>query len=132
MPRFVRAQTGSFAWPRAVRIAASSIAERRAAEPLRGYLASAGVGSSVAERSARAGVAVELAQPQDPRFGAEGYELRVRGDGVTMRANTAAGIFYALQTLEQITSRRADGVRSAAVTIVDRPEYAWRGIHLDV
>jgi hexosaminidase len=131
-PRFVRMEAGSYAWPRVARIAASSLTERRAAEPLRAYLASVRVRSSFAERVARAGVAVELAPRADSRLGAEGYELRVRGDGVTMRAKTAAGLFYALQTLEQISSRNPDGLHSAAVTIVDRPEYRWRGIHLDV
>ncbi|HEX3462755.1 MAG TPA: family 20 glycosylhydrolase [Candidatus Elarobacter sp.] len=78
------------------------------------------------------GATVELLAHADPRLGYEGYELIVRSDRVTMRANTRAGLFYARQTLDQISWRSADGVHSAAVAIVDRPEYRWRGIHLDV
>jgi hexosaminidase len=77
-------------------------------------------------------VVATIASPRDPRFGEEGYELRVRAGGVSARANTAAGLFYARQTLDQLTAR-SDGIaRTPCVTILDRPQYRWRGIHLDV
>jgi hexosaminidase len=131
-PRFLRQQAGSYRWPREVRIGIGGAAERIAAARLRSYLAQNGIGASVVERGDRGDVTLGILTRERSRFGDEGYELIVRGGGVAMRAGGDAGLFYALQTLEQITSRRADGVRSAAVTIADRPEYPWRGIHLDV
>ncbi len=131
-PRFLRQQTGSYRWPRDVRIGIGGAAERVAAWRLQRYLARNGIGAHVVEHGDRGDVTLRILARERPRLGDEGYELIVRGDGVTVRAGGDAGLFYALQTLEQITSRRDDGVRSAAVTIVDRPEYAWRGIHLDV
>ncbi|MGO2792065.1 glycoside hydrolase family 20 zincin-like fold domain-containing protein, partial [Microbacterium gubbeenense] len=42
-------------------------------------------------------------------YGAEGYALRVDGDGVVIESSTAAGAFYAEQTLEQLIDRDDDG-----------------------
>jgi hexosaminidase len=49
-----------------------------------------------------------------------------------MIANTPRGLFYALQTLEQISARSGGRFRSRSVAITDRPASPWRGIQLDV
>ncbi|HXT15633.1 MAG TPA: beta-N-acetylhexosaminidase [Gemmatimonadaceae bacterium] len=77
---------------------------------------------------------------RDTTLGAEGYRLDVRPGLVRIDAPTAAGAFYATQTLRQLLP--ADIYRSApvagvpwtipAVSIADRPRFAWRGMHLDV
>jgi hexosaminidase len=41
-------------------------------------------------------------------------------------------MFYALQTLEQVSARSGGRLSTRAVEIADRPAYSWRGIHLDV
>ena len=74
------------------------------------------------------------------RLGPEGYALDVRPGRVVARASDAAGLFYATQTIRQLLP--ADIFRDApvpnvkwvvpAVTIEDRPRFAWRGAHLDV
>ena len=74
--------------------------------------------------------------------GEEGYQLTVSADRVVIAANHAAGLFYGVQTLKQLLpafvqheAYRADAsrpVRVAAVRIVDRPRFAWRGVMLDV
>ncbi|WP_225878330.1 beta-N-acetylhexosaminidase [Spongiactinospora rosea] len=66
--------------------------------------------------------------------GAEGYELTVDDDGIVIRAQTEAGLFYGVQTLRQLLPQRADGeaVRVPAVRIADRPRFPWRGAMLDV
>ncbi len=77
---------------------------------------------------------IRLTQVKDRReLGAEGYELEVADAGITIIANTGAGLFYGAQTLEQLISY--DGRKPRAVgfvRIVDWPEYRWRGLHLDV
>ena len=77
---------------------------------------------------------------RDARFGEEGYKLDVRPGVVTITAAKPAGAFYATQSLRQLLP--PDVFRDApisgtswaipAVTIVDRPRFQWRGMHLDV
>lgn len=73
-------------------------------------------------------------------LGAEGYRLSVTGDGVSIEAASAAGLFYAAQTLRALLP--ASAYRRAPidaglwhiplVTIEDRPRFSWRGALLDV
>ena len=72
----------------------------------------------------------------------EGYELSVLADGVTLEAASAAGLFYAVQTLRQLMPAfveyeavRFDKARPLVIAparIVDRPRFPWRGAMLDV
>ena len=74
--------------------------------------------------------------------GEEGYDLSVTPTGVVLHAPRPAGLFYGVQTLRQLfpsfvehDAYRADParlVRLAAVRVVDRPRFAWRGAMLDV
>lgn len=73
-------------------------------------------------------------------LGPEGYRLDVAPSGVSLRAPTAAGLFYAMQSFRQLlppTIERRARVRGVrwmvpATRIVDRPRFGWRGSHLDV
>lgn len=73
-------------------------------------------------------------------FGDEGYSVVVDGDHVTIRAATAAGVFWGTQTLLQLLPpeiESSDTVESIVwrvpmVTILDRPRFEWRGVMLDV
>jgi hexosaminidase len=72
----------------------------------------------------------------------EGYDLTVTSSRVTVRAKTAAGLFYAVQTFRQLLPesseydalmfRKPPVVTVPAVHIVDAPRYGWRGAMLDV
>jgi hexosaminidase len=130
-PRDVRVSDDAFAWPEHVRIGASSRAERAVAALLRAYLAENGVTATVVEPRGRCEI-VLTAGGSDRHTGREGYVLVVGRHGIAMGAAEARGLFYGLQTLEQISARSRGGLRSRAVAIHDRPAYAWRGIHLDV
>lgn len=57
----------------------------------------------------------------------EGYRLSVRADGITIESSSAAGEFYARQTLAQLVN----GVKCPCVEIDDAPAYGWRGVHID-
>lgn len=70
---------------------------------------------------------------------AEGYQLNVSGNGISLQASQPAGIFYGLQTLYQLLPPEAEGncVAQAswqvpAVSITDQPRFGWRGLMLDV
>ena len=58
----------------------------------------------------------------------EAYELRVDATGVRIRAAAPAGLYYGLATLSQLL---AGGRSIAALRIVDRPRFPWRGLMLD-
>ncbi|WP_426503635.1 family 20 glycosylhydrolase [Dactylosporangium sp. McL0621] len=75
----------------------------------------------------------------DPSVGAEGYQLDVTAAVVTLRAQTAAGLFHGVQTLRQLLPATVEArtVQSGPWTvaggrIVDYPRYAYRGAMLDV
>ena len=74
-------------------------------------------------------------------LGAEGYELDMAPDVVSIKAPTQAGMFYGVQTLLQLFPPQI--FANAAVTnvaweipyavhIEDRPRFPWRGFMLDV
>lgn len=73
-------------------------------------------------------------------WGAEGYQLDVLSNRITLEGSSDRGCFYALQTLLQLlppsvfASQKADGVswQVSCCHVEDRPRYAYRGMHLDV
>jgi hypothetical protein len=69
--------------------------------------------------------------PPDTRISQEGYQLLVGDGGIILNANTAAGTFYGLQTLKQLT--RFDGGKAVVrgVRIADWPRYQLRGFQFD-
>jgi hexosaminidase len=71
--------------------------------------------------------------------GAEGYALEADARGVSIRANTAAGLFYGAQTLRQLLPAAIEARTPQpgpwtvpAVRIADGPRFPWRGAMLDV
>jgi hexosaminidase len=81
---------------------------------------------------------ISLEEIQDSTLGKEGYQLIINNFGVTIRANTAHGAFYGIQTLLQLlVGKTKDGAFTfspslPSVEISDQPRFAWRGMHLDV
>lgn len=76
----------------------------------------------------------------DATLGKEGYQLSVTPNGVVIRANEPAGLFYGAQTLVQLfppAIESGEAVHNVTwvaptVEIMDYPRYAWRGLMLDV
>jgi len=60
--------------------------------------------------------------------GGEGYALSVRTDGIRITAGSAAGAFYAVQTLRQIFAHEV----VPCLEIRDEPDFAYRGFYHDV
>jgi hexosaminidase len=131
-PRSLRVESGTYVWPAAARIAVNHPGGRNVAEQLRAFFARNGVATSMAARGAPADIELQDLRGRGDQLGNEGYVLRVRRDGVTIGANAGPGLFYALQTLDQISTRSGRRLVTRLAAVVDRPEYRWRGIHLDV
>jgi len=85
-------------------------------------------------------IVFQRAPSRDTSFGPEGYRLVVKPGVVTITSAAPAGAFYAAQSIRQLLPtaifRDAPVAGVAwtmpAVTIVDRPQFSWRGMHLDV
>lgn len=67
------------------------------------------------------------------RFFSKGYyDLKVRKSGVTINGNEN-GVFYGIQTLIQLLPlEKKNQLTIPAVSIIDSPRFAYRGMHLDV
>ncbi|HVH55214.1 MAG TPA: beta-N-acetylhexosaminidase [Vicinamibacterales bacterium] len=77
-------------------------------------------------------------------LGGEGYAIAVRPEGAVIQAETAAGAFYAVQTLRQLLpahweyeairppESKAPPTLLRAVDIRDQTRFGWRGAMLDV
>ncbi len=73
----------------------------------------------------------------DAKTGAEGYELSITEDLITLKANEPAGVYMGVQTVLQIipainANTQNDRYRIPTGTIIDYPSYSWRGSMLDV
>jgi hexosaminidase len=83
---------------------------------------------------------ISLSLLTDEALGNEGYQLEVDGNSVKLSAHKPAGLFRGVQTLRQLlpaeiefkTTQTNTAWELPAVSINDKPEYAWRGAMLDV
>jgi hexosaminidase len=76
---------------------------------------------------------ISLALNSEESLGEEGYELSITTDGVMLKANRPAGLFYGMHTLQQFLPIGSSGTVSLpAVLIRDFPRFEWRGAMLDV
>jgi hexosaminidase len=81
-----------------------------------------------------------LLSPEDKTLGKEGYKLSVTPAAVTLHANTAAGLFYGMQTIVQLLPKEIESKKMEknilwampAAEITDYPRFGWRGLMFDV
>lgn len=127
LPREVRGNGAPFRWPRIVTVSCDARAAGAARE-LQRFLRGEGIAVAAGAGSPNSTVIVRLLGKRDAKLGAEGYLLTTSATGVRVAANAAAGAFYAVETLEQLTRGRL----TQAVRIRDWPAFGWRAVHLDV
>ena len=131
-PESVRRGSGSYRWPRIVRIAADPAVASATVGALVTMLRDHGLGASAGGDSAAESDIVISPAPAGSDLGNEGYRLDVGTGGVHIAAAGGAGFFYAVQTLDQLIAHDGGAVSSPIVAIEDRPQLRWRGIELDV
>jgi hexosaminidase len=72
---------------------------------------------------------------EDKELGTEGYDLAIGKKLTGIKANSAAGVFYGVQTLLQtlpVNSAAGEPLKIATGAVRDFPEYGYRGAMLDV
>ena len=118
---------GAFRWPDGPILATARTADelplKQLADDLRRKL---GVRSQLARNAF--GPATLRVRPGDVN-GPEAYRLTVGKDGVEVIASSAAGAYYAIQTLRDLLA--IHGRRLPGVVIEDWPDYARRGVYHD-
>ncbi len=64
----------------------------------------------------------------------EGYALEISKNLITISAKTSKGAFYAIQSLLQLIPAKTNSKKIAiqCLKIIDQPQFAYRGMHLDV
>ena len=87
--------------------------------------------------STRKKISFIINRKENKEIGKEGYTLDVTSKGITINANTSAGLFYGYQTLFQlapadIANTKYANIEIPCLQIVDYPRFEWRGAHLDV
>lgn len=127
LPRTIATSDGTFETPAQWSVYGKNPEELTAAASAMTYLRERGATVYLVKNS---GATVQFTIVKDAALGKEGYRLGVQGSGVEISAATGAGLFYGLQTFEQIIEAR--GSQLPYLQIEDTPRFAWRGIHLDV
>ena len=78
---------------------------------------------------------ISLIISSDDSLNTEGYVLNIFNDEINILANSPNGIYYGIQTLNQILDsgqKSNKGITILNMKIVDGPRFKWRGMHLDV
>lgn len=70
----------------------------------------------------------DISERYGEELGTEGYRLEVDHDGIRIHASGERGVFYAKETLKQMTVGKS--IQCARIT--DIPRFPYRGIHIDV
>ncbi len=91
-------------------------------------------------KSNQQNASIQLSIVKDEKLATEGYALVVQKNGIQIKANSNAGLFYGWQTLQQIMPTAIYAKAKQAntnwqipyVSIVDKPRFEWRGMMLDV
>ncbi|MFA6075625.1 MAG: beta-N-acetylhexosaminidase [Negativicutes bacterium] len=109
----------------------SCAAARTGAQLLVAHLLEAGINAELKKPSAKANKAVIFERAAN--FAPEGYAIDISSRRMLVQASSAAGFFYAAQTLTQLlTAKMTDSVISIpALCIKDQPRFKWRGLMLD-
>lgn len=108
---------------------------------LKNKLAVTGLPVTIAKTGSRADINFILNAKPVAVIGSEGYQLSAdAGKGITISANTPAGLFYGVQSLLQLLPPEIESKKPVKtnswsvpeVDITDYPRFGWRGLMLDV
>lgn len=70
--------------------------------------------------------------PEAPLNQEEAYALQVTSQGISINAVSEKGIYWALQTLRQLTTQKGDRMQITGCRITDWPAFRVRGFMMDV
>ena len=83
----------------------------------------------IGESKEEANIVVTI-NPEVKHF--EGYQLKISKDRISIEGNDLAGAFYGTQSLRSLIAPKSQTINLKGRTIVDYPEFPYRGLHLDM
>lgn len=95
---------------------------------------------TVSSQNPSATIYFQINREVDSMIGDEGYRLEVNPKQIMIKANKAAGLFYASQTLLQLLPKEIENQKEVqkanweipCMEITDYPRFGWRGLMFDV
>ena len=95
---------------------------------------------NVSEGTRASAKTVAMFIDEEAGTGSEGYNMSVTPKKIVITAETAAGLFYAVQTIRQLlppeieSPAKVEGISLAVPSceLKDNPRFVYRGMHLDV
>lgn len=76
-------------------------------------------------------ISLKINPEHDDTISEEGYTLVIGKNSIDITANEKAGLFYGIQTLNQLIFNNPNG-KIPCLKISDYPRFGYRGMHLDV
>lgn len=137
-PMFMVQKEGTYVLERQMSLAVSGVGQNSpTVKYIMKSLRHAHMRPSLVALSEESDILLRVNDTVNPELGEEGYLLEVRSDGVTLSANTEVGLFYAYQTLIQmlppdVLKTTFKSVVLPECTVLDRPRFDWRGLHVNV
>ncbi len=138
-PLHVSQSKGNFFLPNVVKIYAASEAEKRTAEWLSLHLQSLGITSDITnKKNIKNQIIFQLTPPNASKkeITEGGYRLQIAANNIQIVASSEVGLFYAVQTLQQLlpldnSLTTTTAITLPQITIQDAPRFDWRGLMLD-
>jgi len=128
-PVSVSIGTNFIHWDSSIAIIAKTEEEKKAAQFILEFFQMKNIEASIVSEFENKN-SISLVITNMPDLGNEGYSLVSNDEGVVIKANSGAGLFYGVQSfLQMITS---DGKEIAFASVTDYPRFAYRGLLLDV
>lgn len=95
---------------------------------------------TVSSQNPSATIYFQINREVDSLIGDEGYRLEVNPKQIMIKANKAAGLFYASQSLLQLLPKEIESQKEVqkanweipCMEITDYPRFGWRGLMFDV
>ena len=132
---------GSFTFSEKSKIIVSELnSETKLAADFLARLIKNPTGSSIPIEQGNKEKAKSVLMSLDPSIAnTEGYALKITPEIIAIRAKTAVGLFYAVQTIRQLLpvevekEQKVEGIKLnvPACEIQDEPQFVYRGMHLD-
>lgn len=132
-PTRIEIQEGEYIFPSATPLAVSEpfmeVAALLYEHPVAQFMAAERIRSR--KRVPETGVRLILARDDD-RLASDAYRLVVDTSGIIITAHQASAMLNGIWTILQLAYTQPDGGRLPAMIIEDRPQFGYRGLHLDV
>jgi hexosaminidase len=131
-PVSIQKRAGFFKLDKTVVLISDETANAATADMLNAFIAQKGGFALRTAKAAGSSKSIVLTSTGADQLPAEGYELEVSANKVTVKGK-GAGLFYGVQSLMQMMpEKKGNEIAVSISTVKDYPRFKYRGMHLDV